>query len=126
MPDSKLVVLVADDHADGREMITDIFELAGHRVVPVEDGAAAIAAACSASPDVVILDLAMPGLDGAETSRRLKSDARTSHIPVAILTAHHSDEAQERARGCGADIVLIKPLPPADLLEAIRSLLRPR
>jgi two-component system, cell cycle response regulator DivK len=110
------VILVVDDTSDTREMYSLYLTSRGFKVPTAHDGLAGIEAACRHQPDVIVMDLSMPGLDGAEATRRLKADPRTCRIPVLMLTAYPMHAVQGGALDAGADDFLTKPCLP-DLLE---------
>jgi CheY-like chemotaxis protein len=118
-------ILIVDDFDDSREMMAEFLRISGFSVLEASDGKEAVDRATSELPDVVVMDLTLPVMDGWEATRRLKANARTSHIPVVALTGHsstHGDEAL--AAGCVA--LLTKPCMP-DVLEAkLRELLASR
>ena len=89
----------------------------------VVDGEAAVETALESSPDVVVLDLSMPRVDGIAATKRLKQDARTRHIPIIILTAYPHKAIQQGALEAGADAFLTKPCLPEGLEQQIRKLL---
>jgi len=97
---------------------------AGYRVRAVSNGKEALAAVAAEAPDLILLDLMMPILDGYETCRQLKTDEVTAFIPVVILTAHQDFEHRLRAIELGADDFLSKPFNHLELLTRVRSLLR--
>jgi CheY-like chemotaxis protein len=113
------LVLLVDDYADAREMYAEFLELYGYEVMQAADGEQALAKAAERRPDVVLMDLSLPGLDGREATRRLKADPETASVPVVILSGMPS----EYARKSGADAFLTKPCEPGDLVEAIKRLL---
>jgi len=98
----------------------------GFRVQTVVDGEAAVEMAIESGPDVIVLDLSMPRLDGVAATKRLKQDARTRHIPIIILTGYPHKAIQERALEAGADAFLTKPCLPEDLDQQIRKFLAPQ
>ena len=114
-----LTVLVVDDVADNREVYAQFLTFKGCRVEMALDGNEAIAKALLLQPDVVLMDLGLPRMDGWEATRRLKADDRTRGIPVVVLSAHAYREAQERALAAGADRVLAKPMTPQELLHEL-------
>lgn len=116
-------VLVVDDHEDNRALYVEYLEYHGYRVTGASDGADALAKIAKDPPQVVVMDLAMPLVDGWETTARLKSRPQTKDIFVIVLTGHAVREATERARRVGADKVFTKPCLPHDLLAGIRTLL---
>jgi len=120
------VILVVDDTSDTRELYSLYFTSRGFKVPTAPDGLSGIDAAYRHQPDVIVMDLSMPGLDGIEATRRLKADARTSHIPVLMLTAYPMHAVRGGALD-GADGFLTKPCLPADLEQHVQRLLvRPK
>jgi two-component system cell cycle response regulator DivK len=124
-PDSPLV-LVVDDMEDGREICAEYLTYCKYRVATAEDGLEALAKADELLPDVILMDLSLPRLDGWEATRRLKSSDRTRHIPVIALTAHALMDAKNTALEAGCDAVVIKPCLPKELEVEIRRLLESR
>ena len=116
-------VLVVDDDRDARAMYGLYLRHVGCRVRTARDGHVAITKANSWAPDVIVMDLAMPRLDGWTASRWLKSSPATAHIPIIALSA--AAEAREDARACGCDGFLAKPCLPDLLWWEIRALLDP-
>jgi two-component system cell cycle response regulator DivK len=116
-------VLLVDDDEDNRRIYSDLLEREGYRVLQAADGQAAVALAREARPDVVVMDLAMPRMDGCEAATRLKADPETRPIPVLALTAHILDDMQERALAAGCEAFLEKPLEPRQLLAEVRRAL---
>lgn len=117
-------ILVVDDIATNRKLLEVKLLAEYYEVVSAASGAEALEAAAQWSPDVILLDVMMPGMDGYEVCRRLKQDAATAHIPVVMVTALM--DAAERVRGleAGADDFLSKPVDDATLLARLRALLR--
>jgi DNA-binding response OmpR family regulator len=113
-------ILVADDDADIRELVRVILAGCAHEVDLVPDGAAALDAAVSAPPDLVVLDLQMPPTDGWATLAALKG---SSEAPVLLLTGSATDVDRQRARTLGADSYLIKPFRPVELRRRVGLLL---
>jgi CheY-like chemotaxis protein len=124
--DESPLVLIVDDYADAREMFAAYMtKRAGFRVIEANDGHAALKQAMAQIPDVIVMDLSLPGMDGWEATRRLKNDARTKHIPVLALTGHALVGGPERQRAieAGCDAFLPKPCLPMDLVAEIQRLL---
>jgi len=113
------LVLVVDDYEDTRRIYADYLAFAGFRVAAANDGAEAIAKAKALSPDVVVMDLAMPGVDGWTATRELKGDPRTRNIYVMAVTGFSEDEARDEAWRSGCDAFLAKPILPAELVRRI-------
>src|SRR6185369_10908805 len=109
------VVLIVDDSIDAREMYSLYLRHCGFRTYTSPDGSAAIDMALEYRPDVVVMDLAMPYVDGITAIRRLKMHPRTRRIPVILLTGYPSKAIQQGALEAGADVFLTKPCLPEDL-----------
>ncbi|HTV02142.1 MAG TPA: response regulator [Luteitalea sp.] len=116
-------MLLVDDYADTRELYGHYLGLRGYRVEEAEDGVAGIAKAVDLRPGVIVMDLAMPHLNGWDATRLLKADPRTRDIPVICLTAHGQAIERARAIDAGCDIFLSKPCLPRDLSHEIGRLL---
>lgn len=117
------VVLVVDDNDDTRVMYAHLLRAAGFEVKLATNGDEALTAADDDGPAVIIMDLAMPGLNGWEATRRLKTGERTKDIPVIVLTAHALDHYREVAVAAGCDEFLSKPCTSEDLVAAVRRAL---
>jgi two-component system, cell cycle response regulator DivK len=117
------LVLVVDDMEDGREICAEYLAFRRYRVATACDGFEALAKASELLPDIILMDLSLPGIDGWEATRRLKQDESTRHIPVVALTAHALRSAHDQAVEAGCDAVITKPVLPKDLEEAIRRIL---
>ncbi len=116
-------VLVVDDVADNRDIYAEYLRFKGYDVVTAEDGRRALEAAASHELDIIVMDLALPVLDGWETTRRLKANARTRDIPVVALTAHDEPTYQRRALEAGCEVCLTKPHLPEELDATILRVL---
>jgi CheY-like chemotaxis protein len=117
------LVLLVEDQYDLRRLYAEQLSLSGFAVSEAGDGLTAVARALENSPDVVLMDLSLPGIDGWEATRRLKADARTASIPVVALTAHDGAGELERATQAGCDWFVPKPCPPAALIAEVRRVL---
>jgi CheY-like chemotaxis protein len=116
-------VLIVDDFEDNRAMYAEYLRYSGFEVIEASNGVEAIDRARDGSPDVVVMDLSLPVLDGWEATRRLKADARTRHIPVVALTGHALEGHSQGAREAGCDWFLAKPCLPETLLSTLNELL---
>ena len=114
-------VLVADDNADMRGYLTRLLRSAGHQVTAVDDGQAALEAARSDIPDLIVSDVMMPRLDGLQLVAALRADPRTSGTPVLLLSARAGPEASIEGLDAGADDYLVKPFSAAELLARVRA-----
>src|SRR4051812_2546973 len=119
----KPLILLVEDQPDLRQMYAQQLELSGFEVIEAANGADAVTRTTEHAPDVVLMDLSLPILDGWEATRRLKSDARTAHIPVVALTAHDESGELQRATRAGCDWFVPKPCPPDALVDEIRRVL---
>ena len=121
---SKPSVLVVDDSSDGREMLVEYLVFRQFQVAEARNGAEALDVARRAQPDIILMDLSMPGVDGWEATRRLKADPLTQSAFIVAVTAHAFRREQEAARAAGCDVVIAKPFDLtvlADALEAVAS-----
>ncbi len=117
-------VLVADDDRFYLKVFEDMLGEAGHECLCVENGLVALEKVGEYKPDVVVLDVVMPGLDGFEVARRLKHDPMTTHIPVLIVTSLSDHESKVRGLECGADELLNKPVDETELRIRIKNLIK--
>jgi CheY-like chemotaxis protein len=117
------LVLIVEDQADLRHLYACQLILSGFDVIEAENGAEAISHTTERGPDVVLMDLSLPIVDGWEATRRLKSDQRTAHIPVVALTAHDGSGELQRATRAGCDWFVPKPCPPDALIAEVRRVL---
>ena len=119
-----MLVLVADDNNDGRQLLVDIVSGMGHNVVQATNGLDALAAARAQLPDLVLLDVTMPGMSGFDVCELLKSDETTQQIPIILLTALSDVDHRVQGLKLGADDYLSKPFNPRELVERVRTRLR--
>ena len=117
------LILVVEDYDDAREMYVEYLTFTGFRVESATNGLEAIDMTQRLMPDLVLMDLALPKLDGWEATRRLKSDSATAHIPVIALTGHALAGHAERAREAGCDSFITKPCVPDELVAEISRVL---
>jgi len=116
-------VLLVDDYPDAREMYSEYLQFSGFDVVEAANGMEALQRAADAEPDIILMDLSLPVMDGWEATRRLKADPRTAPIPVVALTGHALAGISEGARQAGCDAFVAKPCLPEDLVREIRRVL---
>ena len=119
----KPLVLVVDDFADNREMYSEYLSFSGYEVIEARNGKEAIDAAQARMPDIIIMDLSLPVMDGWEATRRLKADERTRRIPVVALTGHALAGHSKGAKDAGCDSFLAKPCLPDQLVAEIKRML---
>ena len=117
------LVLVVDDFEDNREMFAEFLELSGFRVTQAANGQEALDRAEAELPDLVVMDLSLPVIDGWEATRRLKANPLTANIPVLALSGHSSSREEEEALHVGSVALLIKPCLPDVLVSEIRRVL---
>jgi CheY-like chemotaxis protein len=117
------LILIVEDQSDLRHLYAAQLVLSGFDVIEAENGADAVTETTDRTPDVVLMDLSLPVVDGWEATRRLKNDRRTAHIPVLALTAHDGAGELERATKAGCDWFVPKPCPPDALIVEIRRVL---
>jgi CheY-like chemotaxis protein len=118
------LVLLIDDAPDARDALFVFLSSSGCRTLVAGDGASGLALAREARPDVVVLDMTLPGIDGWEATRRLRADPRTRGACIIALTGHATGEARQRALDAGVDGYLVKPCRPEDVIAEIRRLRR--
>ena len=116
-------VLLVDDYPDAREMYSEYLQFSGFDVVEAANGIEALQSALERTPDIILMDLSLPVMDGWEATRRLKADRRTKGIPVVALTGHALAGISEGAKQAGCDAFVTKPCLPEDLVREIRKIL---
>jgi len=124
-PDSDtppFTVMIVDDVQDIRELYERFFEYEGARVITAADGVSALQVVLFHRPDVIILDVAMPQINGVDVIRSLKGDPRTREIPVVVVSGHH--DMRKTALEAGADAYVRKPVLPDQLLQQVKRTLR--
>ena len=127
MTDQKApLILVVDDYQDAREMYAEYLQFSGFRVAEARNGNEALEQAFALKPDLILMDLSLPGMDGWEATRQLKADERTQNIPVVALTGHALAGASDGAKRAGCDSFVTKPCLPEDLESHVRQLLERR
>jgi CheY-like chemotaxis protein len=119
-------VLIVEDDPETRHFYRSVFEGDGFRIEQAHNGLQALEKAIDACPDLILTDIAVPGIDGIELCRRLRADERTRAIPVLAVTGYEDRHYPDRAMGAGANDVLIKPCVPDVLVSTARRLLAAR
>jgi two-component system, cell cycle response regulator DivK len=117
------LVLIVDDFEDNREMYAQYLRFHGYEIAEADNGQEALKQAAALHPDVIVMDLSLPGMDGWEATRRLKQEPLTRDIPVIALTGHALTGSEHTAREAGCDRFLTKPCAPAVLGQEIRKML---
>ena len=116
-------ILLVEDNEPSRDALGRRLQRRGYQVVPAVDGAQAVAFARQSSPDLILMDLGLPVIDGWEATRQLKGDAVTRHIPIIVLSAHAMTDDRELAMAAGGDDFDSKPIRFERLLDKIEALL---
>jgi two-component system cell cycle response regulator DivK len=114
-------ILVVEDDPDNRRIVAKVLSVEGYDVIEAIDGIEALAQARAERPDLILMDLALPNVDGWEATRRLKSDPETRSIPVVALTAVAMRGDEEQARAAGCDDYLPKPARPAAIRAVVKK-----
>jgi len=117
-------ILIVDDEPDNRVLLEIIMKSEGYITLCAASGEEALASVDSHPPDLILLDLMMPGMDGFQVTARVKGDGATKHIPVMVITAMNDRATTTRVRAAGAEDVLSKPIDRRTLCEHVRQLLR--
>ena len=117
-------ILVVEDHEDNRQILRDLLGAAGFEMIEAHDGESAHPTAAAAKPDLILMDIQLPGIDGYEATRRIKGDPALAAIPIIVVTSYalSGDEAKARAAGC--DDYVAKPYSPRQLLPRSASICR--
>jgi two-component system, cell cycle response regulator DivK len=116
-------VLVVDDYPDAREMYAEYLQYSGFDVIEAGNGIEALERAADSAPDIILMDLSLPVMDGWEATRRLKADKATADIPIVALTGHALAGILEGAKNAGCDAFITKPCLPEDLVKEIQRVL---
>lgn len=119
-------VLLVDDYPDAREMYSEYLQYSGYDVIEASNGMEALQRAVDQAPDIILMDLSLPVMDGWEATRRLKANDRTAGIPIVALTGHALAGISEGAKKAGCDAFVTKPCLPEDLVKEIRRVLDER
>jgi two-component system cell cycle response regulator DivK len=120
----KKIILVVEDQEDNRRILRDLLTSAGYDILEATNGGDALTAAASHRPDLILMDIQLPVVDGYEATRRIKADPVLGAIPVIVITSYalSGDEAKARAAGC--DDYVTKPYSPREVLSKVREYLR--
>jgi len=114
-------ILVVEDQEDNRQILRDLLANAGYEMIEAEDGKQAIELAASHRPDLILMDIQLPLVDGYEATRRLKADPSLMNIPIIVVTSYALSGDEEKARRAGCDAYVAKPYSPRVLLAKIRE-----
>ncbi len=116
-------VLVVDDDPDIRQLVAMKLTKSGHTVTTAADGASALASVRAQTPDIIVLDVAMPGLSGLDVCRELRQDPVSADVPVLLLTAKVQDGDLAEGFAAGADDYVTKPFSPRELVTRVEAVL---
>jgi two-component system cell cycle response regulator DivK len=114
-------ILVVEDQEDNRQILRDLLTNAGFDMVAAENGEEAIASAQASRPDLILMDIQLPILDGYEATRRIKADPHLKSIPIIVVTSYALSGDEEKARLAGCDDYVAKPFSPRQLLAKIKE-----
>jgi two-component system, cell cycle response regulator DivK len=114
-------ILVVEDHEDNRRILHDLLTSAGYEIIQAENGKEALAAAARERPDLILMDIQLPLLDGYEATRRIKADPGLRAIPIIVVTSYALSGDEGKARAAGCDAYVTKPYSPRALLAKIRE-----
>jgi two-component system cell cycle response regulator DivK len=113
-------ILVIEDHEENRRLLRDLLTSFGYELTEALTGEDGLAAAAASPPDLILMDIQLPGIDGYETTRRIKSNPVLRHIPVIAVTSYALSGDDVKAFAAGCDAYVTKPFDPAELLEKIK------
>lgn len=122
---SKKTVLLVEDNEDNLVVYRTILDHVGYQVLEARDGEEGVNRAREEHPDLILMDISIPKIDGWEATRRLKADRATRDIPIIALTAHALEEDRERALAAGCDGYLAKPVEPRRVVEEVQRFVGP-
>jgi len=116
-------ILVVEDQEDNRRIIRDLLMSVGYELIEALDGAEGVRLAESERPDLILMDIQLPVLDGHEATRRIKQNPELNHIPVIVVTSYALSGDDQKAMAAGSDGYVAKPFSPRQLLATIRKFL---
>jgi two-component system, cell cycle response regulator DivK len=116
-------ILVVEDQEDNRRIIRDLLTSAGYELIEAQDGAEGVRLAESERPDLILMDIQLPVLDGHEATRRIKQNPELRHIPIIVVTSYALSGDEQKAVAAGSDGYVAKPFSPRQLLATIRKFL---
>lgn len=119
----KPTILLIEDYADTRQMIAMLLRRRGYNVIEAEDGVEGVLKACWKNPDLILMDLALPELDGVEATRRIHAMPRLAEIPIIVLSAYLNDDVEKDVRAAGCVELFPKPFDAESFLRCIEHTL---
>ena len=117
------LILVVEDQEDNMQILRDLLVNANYQLIEAENGEQALAAVAKQRPDLILMDIQIPIIDGYEATRRIKADPALRSIPIIAVTSHALSGGEEKARAAGCDDFVPKPFSPRQLLAKIREFL---
>ena len=117
------VILIIEDNALNRDLLKRRLEKRGYKIILAEDGAQGVDVCIAQKPDLILMDVNMPVMDGLEATRRIKGNSETKHIPIVVVTAHTTDQEKEETMKCGCNDFEGKPVDFEKLMNKIKGLL---
>ena len=117
-------ILVVEDQEDDRQIIRDMLAGTDYEITEAEDGEQALAAVVKERPDLIVMEIQLPSMDGYEAMRRIRTDPALSSIPIIVVSSYAPNEEQQKARAAGCDDFVPKPYSPHQLLAKIRNYLQ--
>ena len=118
-------ILVIEDQEDNRRILRDLLSSVGYELIEAENGEDGVAAAAAVRPDLILMDIQLPLLDGYEATRRIKAQSALSAIPIIAVTSYALSGDEDKARAAGCEGYVTKPFSPRELLAKIREYLPP-
>jgi two-component system, cell cycle response regulator DivK len=116
-------ILVVEDQEDNRRIIRDLLTSAGYELIEAQDGGEGVRLAASERPDLILMDIQLPVLDGHEATRRIRQNPELRQIPIVVVTSYALSGDEQKAIAAGADDYVAKPFSPRQLLATIRKFL---
>jgi two-component system, cell cycle response regulator DivK len=116
-------ILVVEDTEDNRQILRDLLSAAGYDMIEAHDGAEGVARASEHRPDLILMDIQMPVMDGYEATRRIKADPALKSIPVIAVTSYALSGDEDKARAAGCDGYVAKPFSPRQMLAKVREII---
>jgi two-component system cell cycle response regulator DivK len=116
-------ILVVEDTEDNRQILRDLLGMAGYDMVEAHDGAEGVAKAGEHRPDLILMDIQMPVMDGYEATRRIKADPALASIPIVAVTSYALSGDEQKARDAGCNDYIAKPYSPRQMLAKVRGIL---
>jgi two-component system cell cycle response regulator DivK len=116
-------ILMVEDTEDNRQILRDLFANTDYELIEAADGASGVAMAQTHKPDLILMDIQLPGLDGYEATRRIKAEPALRHVPIIAVTSYALSGDEAKARDAGCDAYVAKPFSPRLLLAKVNELL---